>query len=546
MASAKEMAYKRVFGVTDDAILTSPEVVKVLNNATTDVMSYMKLYPGETELQRDRRLEIDSALHGESVELADYFKSVYPDRFRMSTSWDVIFTMYKDINGEASSMTAEETVQAIMSQTVGVQEVAKEVDESHFINTNNNTNIKEDINMSETNSQLTTALDALKNNGALESQGTSTMPKQNDELMNAATDATRKVIKDERDARIAYTRAAKVTKGIAMKPSLKKRVKPGVSAFLVKDGNADTAASKADKAYQKFCAVTGRRVSEAGVVVYDAIRPDCVDDAKKVDSFLVELKNNPLQTLTMQELSDNEQLKGGWLKESEAADEAAKTSKQLLQIMVEKAMGRLNTSVPESQFTIRKAINRVSTTGTQGSKAESGDAKDAWKGVAIVSVIHKADFAAIGYDYAYDMDKAQTEMTSVRIKLPGKVFYKKTDANVTTEGGQEKFVAFTLNGFAEAFATVRNANVPGKDFDMAAKGRGTSGVNDKVLDFNNDEDIAASMTNIEQVLASYLYNNGGNVSANAASVLKNAADIMQKTQAESVQAEADEMAGVQA
>lgn len=543
MASAKEMAYKRVFNVKDDAILTTPEVQKVLNNATADVMSHMGLYPGETELQRDRRLEIESALHGESVELADYFKDVYPDRFKMSTSWDVIFEMYKDING-GTTPTAEETVQAITSQTVGAQEVAKEVSDSHFINTTNPNN-KEEKEMSQ-NEQLTNALDALKNNGALDTQGAATMPKQNDELMTAATDATRKVIEAEKDSRIAYTRAAKVTRGIAMRPSLKKRVKVGVNAFLVKDGSAETAAAKADKAYQKFCQVTGRRVSDSNVVVYDNIRPDCVEDAKKVDAFLVELKNNPLRPLTMQELSESEQLKGGWLKESESAEEVDKTSKQLLQIMIEKSLGRLNTSVPESQFTVRKAINRVSTAGTQGSKAESGDAKDAWKGVAIVSVIHKAAFAAIGYDYAYDLDQSQTEMASVRIALPGKVYYKKNDANVTTEAGSEKYVAFTLNGFAEAYATVRNSAVPGKDFDQVTRGRGTSGINDKVLDFNSDEDIAASIGNIEQVLATYLHNNGGNVSANASVVLKNAADIMQQSAAKAVQSEADEMAGVTA
>lgn len=541
MASAKELAYMRAFGLKDEAVLQNPEHQKVLNGATADVMSHMGLFKGETERNRDERLEIESALSGESVELADYFKKVFPERFAVSTSWDIIFAMYKDMTG-ADKTDEAEVVQALMGRSVGEQATANTSEASdQSINKSNNSKLQEEKEMS--NSNLDTALDNLKSTGGLAPQTDSAaMPAVDDATKAAAVDAARAVINKDRNDRIAFTRAAKVTKGIAMQPALAKRVKPGSKAVLVKDGDAATAEKKAEKIYKNFCDKTGRRVAESGAVMYDKVRPDSIEDAKKVDQFLVELKNNPTMQLDMQDPSKSEQLKGGYVTTPDHPEEVPMTQKEILQIIIEKTLGRLNTGVAESQFIVRKAINRTSTAGAQGSEAVSTNS-DPWKGVAVVSVVKKAEFEKAGYAYAYALDESQEVMTGVRIQLPGKVYCEKNNGATTNEQAEVKYAVFTVSGFAPAYGTKLVEAL--KKFERKER-TAVGSDNARVLDFNNDADIEASLENFNNVIASYLAANKGNVPEGASDVFKDAADIMQENASKSVAKEASEMAGIDA
>lgn len=543
MPSAKEMAYMRVFGIKDDSVLNNPEHQSVLRDATADIMSYTGLYENETALDRDRRLEIDTALSGESVDIADYFKSTFPNKYTGLTSWDVVFRVYKDMHGVDKTEDREKTVQALMGQTVGEQADQKSSEAGdHLINKSTSID-KEEEEMS-TTSNLDAALENLKTAGGLTPQDEgAALPTVDDATKKAALDATSRTILNQRNERIAYSRGACVTRGIAMQPSLAKRVKPNAKAVLVKDGNADTAAKKAEKIYKNFCEKTGRRVTDSGVAVYDNVRNDSVEEAMKVDVFLQELKNDPTKQLEMQAPSTSEQLKGGYLRASDHPEEVAMTTKELLQIILEKTLGRLNTSVPESQFSVRKAFNRTTAaTGAQGSEAVSTTA-DPWKGVAIVSVIHKAEFEKAGLAYAYEIKSDEETQTGVRIQLPGKVYYKKNNGATTDENAEVKYTMFTVTGFAPAYATVLNPDL--KKFER--KERSSAGSdNSRVLDFNNNEDVEAALGNLNNVVASYLAANKGNVPEGASSLFKDAANLMHEAASAAVAQEVGAMEGIDA
>lgn len=542
MAGIKEIAYKQVFGrqLTDED-LKKPEHSEIINNAPEIVMTYNKLYPGETELDRDRRFEIESALDGEATELADYFKNLHVGKYEGMTSWQIVFTLYKDITDKTAPNT-EDVVKALSGQTVG--DTAKVASEnSQSINTSKQTHEGGNRSMDVNGGNLDNALEALKATGATAPQSTgSTKPVIDDATMAAANTAARSIIDGDRNARVSFTRAAKVTRPIAMQPPLATRLLPNVKATLVKDGNKDTATKKAENIWKNWCEKTGRRVTESGNIVYDLVRNDSIEAAQKVDAWLQELKADPLAQLDLATPSTSEQLKGGYVTTPDNPAEEAMNQREILKLIMDKTLGRLNTSCPTSQYVARKATGRVSTAGTQGTEAVS-KSQDPWKGVATVAIIHKADFVATGVQYAYELDKAADPvLVGVKVQLPGKVYYKKK-SQATAEDAAEKYSLFSVNAFAESTATKLNPDL--KKFEKKESSR-IQGVNAKVLDFSSEEDINASANSFSSVIASYIAANNGSVPAGSADVIVEAAKAMQATTAKAVAAETEAMADIDA
>lgn len=229
----RQLAYMKVNGITAKSEVIKSPHKEIIDEALLKVAEYDGFYPGEDEIQKELRLEIEGPKLGEVFELSQYFRKLYPDEISEDDMpWEIVFKMYNKVynrmNGEtAETPTVEETV---VEQEPTDNKVKEEVDEPSDKETKIIKEEREVVEMAdekrvkEMEDAMKSTLDSLSEeiSGGLGGDVTGgSMPQTADAYTK---EAVQNSVRDSTNDRIAFSQNAIIEKVVLSTPSAEDRL----------------------------------------------------------------------------------------------------------------------------------------------------------------------------------------------------------------------------------------------------------------------------------------------------------------------------------
>lgn len=272
-----EFAYKKAFGLTGDEVQL-PEHKRKIKEALKTVWSYQGLYPGETEIQREERLDMTGPTRGDWTELARHFKNIYGGEFSDMTSYEIIFTVYSRMK-EAGTDSAETSVPESNVDTAPLSSLEEA---SSLIN---NLIHKEDSKMDQHEMGGMTADEILNSMESAGAGSISSKPVGKDNLRS--TVIQEKLMKEQND-RLAMSRKVIITSVVLNCPPSEQRAVNGKDAT----GTIVEPAKKLAKFVKTFGVVEDEATGDIKMNE-DMIPESELDKAKKVYTVLKQASEDP-------------------------------------------------------------------------------------------------------------------------------------------------------------------------------------------------------------------------------------------------------------
>lgn len=427
----RQLAYMKVNGITAKSEVIKSPHKEIIDEALLKVAKYDGLYPGEDEIQKELRLEIEGPKLGEIAELVHYFRELYPGELDDDMPWEVIFKMYNKVhnrmNGEtAETPTVEETaVEQEHTDNKVKEEVAEPSDKETKI-------IKEErevVEMADTKrvtemeNEMKNTLDSLAEevSGGLGGDVTGgSMPQTADAYTK---EAVQNAVRDSKNDRIAFSQNAIIEKVVLSTPSAEAR--------LVNKENPVGTIKNPSKVLDTIRKNFGiEEDPDTGAPIFKNIIMTQENQKAAVKMYEIVKaaaggSNEPIDAHVGKNLGT---LKGVFFRDPDK-NAAYKTTASIKDIIIRKAI-KLLTAFPGCEFQIdtvkRNAGKSSAGTGTSKSANKS---KDDYKGVAALKIAGRASaFADANFvEYHKEMDNTKHEA------LPGfkselAVKYKKEDA----------------------------------------------------------------------------------------------------------------------
>lgn len=449
-----ESAFCKVFGVTEDQ-LNIERCQQILNNALLDVGYREEPYEGESERDAARRLAMDGPANGEVHELAQYFKELYPNDFKDATTWEVIFEIYKRMNGISELLDLSDTQ-------------------------NNNNFISGGISTMNTNGNATLQdLERLEQEELGTDVQGSVAPtaETNAETQKAAND----MINDQIQERIKKSKTAVVTNIVLAKPDAEK--------ILVEGQSAKGVVSNPQAAFDKFCEVLDVHESE-GEVVFNNVAPGQYDAAMTMYNELKAAIADPSKEFDVNVSKATPSIKGyRYAESSNATGEFVKANKMLNILMTETA-GGVYFPDKSMQLRYRKAAKKKNG-GKKGAGTASND--NAFSGIVSTAIVGKAEAIAQFGVYHKEITTTVKEKTGFKSVLKVKFIKDRNAADNTVKYGTYR-IPLKANAY--------ELQVVNKDLEQVF-GDGSTGIKTVApVDFTAIEAITSDLSQILAAAAS--------------------------------------------
>lgn len=388
MPTIKKVAYDmyaKVNGVSVEEVKASEEMTGRVKSALLQVARYPDCYPGETEEKRDNRLEMVSPDNGEVSELSFHFKTLNPE-YKQKTAWEIIFLMQNYLDGIHQDTRSEETrtgVKPNVNEAEVKADASDGMKEAEEASSENKTNKnKEERNMAEaTNSILEEEMKRAEATQQRIENGET--PRQiMDEQKGVAANTTKKqgsmpdsqssgIEKEvameqllaDKDARLAMSKGAKITKVVFSQPTLEMRLVQGKAAKgTIRDP---------EKALSNFEKEMGAEFQKDGSYAYNttAVPEAFVADVVKIHQALRDAVSHPETTFDVYIGKNGPSIRGVEIQVSGDDKSNVKTMVELLHFLYDKTLGQVSVSVGNICAVIRKIGKKSTTVGTPTGRA---------------------------------------------------------------------------------------------------------------------------------------------------------------------------------
>lgn len=277
----RAMAYANVYDVPKNEI-SKPEHQKIIDNALEEVWQHPRNFPGETDAQREMRIDLQSPASGSANELAmhlsKYTSFEFPEK-PAATAWEKIFIVFKRMNDGRSE---QEPVESETTEPE-VAEVPSS-DTTHFSNNIINGGktemgtIKEEINK-------------ITEEQVVETGRQETTPQANVEKVadKVTQDVVRKKLEKETSFRADAAATGRVTRVYVSKPSLGK--------ILIQGENATGVVSKPEETLRAFISKMGRELVDptdpSKGYVFKKADPAFMDKCMEINDLLEKAAATP-------------------------------------------------------------------------------------------------------------------------------------------------------------------------------------------------------------------------------------------------------------
>ena len=455
--SVFEMAYRKVFGISLKDV-KNPEHQKKIDSALEAVWMYPDCYPGETEAQRDIRLDMDEPARGEVSELAYHLQgiSTFAD-IKVDNVFETIFEVYKRmIDKTADSVpVSQDTIAG------GIEEVVE----------SSENNLKEVPKMDQ-NVNIEGALDAL--NALNQTQVAEVKPEEVKADPMTLKFAAKKQ-QETRAERVKYTASARVQKVVLKQPSGMKRAKDHEKAMGI--------VQNPESAFNNFVAKFGVKTGENGELVFEKCFPGDEGAAKEMYNILLAAKNGAENPIAAHVTDSFGSIVGYDFAADQKAEAEPKTIEQMKTLLIEKSNLYFITPAQEVKVTLGESKSKASTDPTKAQKAT----KKSVYTVKVVgrSVLKDSDIVT----YLFSINKTKTSMKpGFKSELCAKYFGNKKDAQ-----GNPKAVNYRIpllveqydTDVVDKYAVLNTSKKAAAEFDFA---------NQQAIDEKMTELIAIGLT----------------------------------------------------
>lgn len=453
-------AYCEVFHVKRSEV-KKPVHTNRIKEALKAVWAYDGLFEGETELDGERRRELESPALGEYTELGEYLKGISNSEDLLTkTNYEVVFAFYKRMidAGEASkSGNDTEPASVITEEEVKEAETAPTQNES---SDNKNTFNKEANIMADKQSaiEMLEGIETKLQNGAV-----ATPEAAADKL---TVDSTRTVLNSEAKERAVNTTNTKVQKFILSQQPASERVVGGVGATgtLTVEG--------AKKALQKFIVNFGVNEQPDGTVTFSKCLASDVDKAKEMYDVLKAAANGKEQTLKANVSTNKGAVIGYTVIGPNGTPEAPMTPEKMTEYLLNKTLGLLKA---ETNADVEVHMASAKSDAKPAGKGK-GSKKEVKKSKYISSVRNRKALPDTAYDYrsVIKADGKDEMKDGIKSELCAKY-----DSGRTGKNDKPIFSTYRI-----PLKTLQHELVVQEDYDKLRTGK--SGVGAFVpTDFNN-------------------------------------------------------------
>lgn len=383
-------AYCKVFGVTE-AELSDKQHQTVLNNVLLDIAYSSKLYEKETERGMASRLAMDGPANGEVADIALYFKELYPE-LKSKTSWEVLFEIYKRMNGKSESLDLSDRNYDLGGTTdmssVAMDELLKMEQET---------------------------LGADVKGGSAPSAETNTV----------AVSAVKDELSKQKADRMNLSKKA-VVKSIVI-------AKPMAKDILADEKPVGKIASvdKAKEYFGKFCEKVGAHESN-GEVTFDNINASQTLEAMAMYNALKEATVNADKEFDVYVSTSTGTIKGYSFAENDAEKGNYITSQQMLDTLMTRSAGGFY--FPDKAYQVRyQKATRKPQAGKKGKGTSSN--KNAYSGIVTVAIANRKGAMDKFQEYYKKTTDEVAETTGFKSNMSVKYIREKQDGDNAVKYG---------------------------------------------------------------------------------------------------------------
>lgn len=438
-----EDAYCKVFGINDAEVLKQPEHQKVLATALTDVAYKETQFEGESERDMAKRLAMDGPAEGEVFGIAEYLKNLYPTEFKDKTSWEVLFEMYKRMNGVSETLNLSDT---------------------------------KIINIGGTGNMGTNALDELakleeQELGADVKGVTAPTAEANVAGVKVATD----LITKQMEARKQLSKSATVSEIVLAKPTAEK--------ILVQGTSSVGTIADVQKVFNNFCEKLGV-VESNGEVTFSKVAPGQHDNAMTMYNELKAAIADPAKTFQVYISKATPSVVGYKFAESAGSEGKYEKSQELLNTLMTKSAGGF--FFPDKAYQVRYNKATRKTNGKKG--AGTGSNKNNYAGLVSLTIVDKKNAIEKYGVFHKEITAAVDNVSGFKSDLSVK--YVK---EAQSENNSAKYATFRIPLTAQAYVLQVTDE---KKRDAFGTGERAVGRTVTAINFDNVDDITKDLSQI--------------------------------------------------
>lgn len=269
-----ELAMKYVFHI-NDAQVKEPKYQEIKRTALKAVWTNPEFYPGENEILRDERLDLDGPSRGDFTELAKHLLKVFGDDlsdWQNATSYEVVFEVYRRML-EAGTDNANADIQEITEPLGSVEASSLNIQNNNIISNKEVTNMGNVLTPEEILNKV---------------QQDAETPVVSKPGATGATegDAIKNMISGERDKRLSNYEQVKIVGAIVAQPR---------GCDRVVDPKPMGTIPKVETKLKDFMTKFVESLDENGNPTFkpDVIGAGEIENAKRVYQALLEAKEDP-------------------------------------------------------------------------------------------------------------------------------------------------------------------------------------------------------------------------------------------------------------
>ena len=453
------MAYKRVFGVAEKE-LNKKSHTSIMENAIIDIRNYAGLFDGESQELAEKRHAIDSVEKGNATDIVAYFKKLYPEDFKKSSNWDVVYIMY-------SRMDLSSPAEPVRSN---VEDTAEPVtDDSNKLTQTNNSSSRE-----KENKKMAVSLDEARKQaqGATVTQGSNVKP--NDNISQAARDAVR----DEKTSLQAKSQGTTATK-ICLS------TRPLVQRCVAEDKAVGVIPEKCwDKTYGTFKEKLGYVESTD---TFTKLADGFEEAARNMLQMLKAAKEDPNYTIAINKSKSTGTVKAIKLQKTDNTEQFY-TKDQVRDFLLHETLGYIATTVPNTDVHIAKG-RKVSGKKPSDKAVNIGDLNNL-NDIVILKFCNRNDFQANGANVVYWKENLTEHKLTPGVKSELAVKFHPKNA-------PEKTQTYRLPLWCDMYETVAT-----DEELIALLGKGNKTIGQQVaFDFNSEDAIKGAMEQLAEIRA---------------------------------------------
>lgn len=369
--------------------------------ATMQVASYPECFNGESEQDRDERLELRGPENGEFGDLAQHFKDLRPE-FKGMSAYQIVFTMQNELDGRHEEAGDTETGASGRTDTSGVEAGFKGMNDvspdKQRASSDYKNEIKEKNQMANKNDDANTVSDnilakeeermkelgevALHGASSDEGTGTTTGSMPNDASIDKA--ASYKMFTANKEALIAMSENAKAVHVIFGRPQLEKILTGGKDAVGT---IADPAATLAT-----FKNTVGYKQNDDGTYTFEKVPAEWQNSATEVLNALIEAQTNTEKEFKISFSKGSPAIKGWEVQLPNEDAPKIMTIQEMKSFLLNSAALYIGIAGTSDMQVILRSITRNNTKSTGKATTDTKkDNKDALRGIASVAVSKRRD-----------------------------------------------------------------------------------------------------------------------------------------------------------